>query len=591
MNISFKYVVKYSDVFDEAPEEWEYYIKDIPKSLLLETASHLLGYFNKDSKYKNYVDFLSGFFQKDNTTIFNYIIDKIKYLNQDKFYTEISIISTLSSLTFFEYVFDKSKDFETTADFDTKSFEVNIFKLYLLINTHWADKEERGRKKLNSMPEEKWLQKEPLVVTLSNLDIYNYDLYNVIVCQIHKAGLLFDFLESSEKTKLIYRNLLKKYGILGRLEFFQYFLPLIDACVMRSEGGITISVPEDEEFDTSTNFIDNFVLVPSENDDDFTQIRKNPIYKVSEGVYRVIFPLFVIEKIFKSWYFVLNEINSTVSNSDNKISNFRSFYGQEFSENYLIDRIISDSFPRKFIKKSGYQIRQDFGPSGEPDYYVRDWDKLFLIESKDTLLTSTTKASYDISKIEEELTKKLYYSYDGSGKINRKAILQLISNIEIILIEGVKYDPSCEYSQRNKLNIFPILLLHEDAFNAMGLNYLINEWFQVELHNLSLKGLDVRRVRPLTIITLDIFIIYGCYIADKRLKLHKALDLYASKHLNDYEKTRNISTINSIVSFSYFMKKYISSLRLPLHPSSPSMKGDLLSSITGNIENKSDNSH
>jgi hypothetical protein len=53
-----------------------------------------------------------------------------------------------------------------------------------------------------------------------------------------------------------------------------------------------------------------------------------------KSTYRIIYNLFVVEKIFKGLYFLLRDINDELP-EEFKIKQFKSFNGDEFSEKIL----------------------------------------------------------------------------------------------------------------------------------------------------------------------------------------------------------------------------------------------------------------
>lgn len=57
--------------------------------------------------------------------------------------------------------------------------------------------------------------------------------------------------------------------------------------------------------------------------------------------------------------------------------------------------------------------KNEFGIIAEPDYYIRNGNKIFLFESKDILIPSETKVSNDYENISSELKKRLYYEEKG----------------------------------------------------------------------------------------------------------------------------------------------------------------------------------
>ena len=214
--------------------------------------------------------------------------------------------------------------------------------------------------------------------------------------------------------------------------------------------------------------------------------------------------MFLNEKLFKGLYFKLSEINETLTKSE-KIVDFKSVYCDHISEKKILYSVLDKAFAGRYFKLNGTQIKT-YGINGEPDYYIRDRNRILLFESKDILIPADVKTSGDFRKLRLSFRDKLYFSIDKSKKrIKPKAILQLISVVERLLRnqDFVKFDNELN---SKSLNIYPILVLHDNLFNAAGLNKLINFWFNKELEKLSKKGLNIKKVRPLTVIDIDTLI-------------------------------------------------------------------------------------
>src|SRR5690606_12184290 len=117
---------------------------------------------------------------------------------------------------------------------------------------------------------------------------------------------------------------------------------------------------------------------------DFLTTRTKPFYKVVDGHYRIIFKLFVVEKIFKGVYFLLREINKSLGPSV-QIKDIKSFYGDEFSEQILCYKVMESIYLDKSIRFSGKEL-SDLKIDAAPDYYIRKGNNILLVESKDFLI-------------------------------------------------------------------------------------------------------------------------------------------------------------------------------------------------------------
>lgn len=536
-------ILQYDDVFTENPLPIKDYFKEIPKNVLIQALGHFNGYFKHKSKYnENYIDFLNSYFQDANNDIKNHVLRKTIILEREAhaISNKFEIINYLSTLLLIEDALSLDDDgLINEENFDKKLFEVNLFKAILLKNQEIDIKQTGG---INKIPDSAKtgipLLPQLLITTLPDTEFNNRLDREVFMTQVVKAKLLFDFIENNQQCAAIYSGLLTAFGVSNRQDIFKHFMLLSSFVLTGEEGHTTFDIPNDENFDSNCAFLDIFSNVQVGTDYDFRFIRAAPLYKLKTGQYTVLYKYFLFEKIYKGWYFKLSEINNNLP-KEQKINEFKSFWGQNFTEDYLLRNVLESVFSPKSKHFSGNEIKTNFpAVISEPDYYARDWDKVYLFENKDTLLKAEVKTSYNYVEVEQELKEKLYESNKGSAK----AVKQLIGNVEKVLTNTLVFDT---LSKPTKADIYPILVLHEDCFNAQGVNFLVNQWFVQELQILKNKGLDVKRVRPLTIITIDTLILLQELLITKKVSLNKLLDVYTDKHLK--RKT------NSIIPFSAFI--------------------------------------
>ncbi|MCU0349625.1 MAG: hypothetical protein MUF43_02170 [Flavobacterium sp.] len=539
-------ILQYNDVFTENPLSIKDYLQTIPKNVLIQALAHFNGYFKHKSKYnRNYFDFLNNFFQDANNDVKDHVIRQIRILEREAHATptKIEIIDHLGILLLMEDALSIENDLINEENFDKKLTEINLFKAILIKNQQIDIKQTEGYGNIpDSAKIDTPLLPLLLITTLPDTEFNNRLDREVFMCQVVKAKLLFDFIENNQQCAAIYSELLAAFGVTDRKEIFKHLMNLCSFALLGDEGHITINIPDDANFDSNCAFLDIFSNVQVGTDYDFRFLRASPLYKLKKGQYTVIHKIFLFEKIYKGWYFKLSEINDKLP-KEQKIKEFKSFWGQSFTEDYLLRKVLEGVFSPKSKHFSGNEIKTNFPTViSEPDYYARDWDKVYLFENKDTLLKAEAKTSYNYVELEQELKEKLYESNKGSAK----AVKQLVGNVEKVLTNTLVFDT---ISKPAKADIYSILVLHEDCFNAQGLNYLVNQWFVQELQILKNNGLDVKRVRPLTIITIDTLILLKDLLVTKKASLNKLLDEYTDKHLK--KKTNSIIPFSAFISFKY----------------------------------------
>jgi len=507
----------------------EQYLAGSSREMILTASTFFLSFNNHNSKFNDNRDFLGMFFCAENNELANRIYNRIKEI--EKKGVRVGIINTYSSLSLFEYCFSKVEGPETQLQAE---LEVNLFKAYLALNSEFATKQNVA------IPTAKCSDKELNVPMMMFCMYYpvsdktNYDLNQIWTTQMIKSIYLFQFLESE---KMI-QPLLVAFNNYFNCQMWQDYLKklltlILPALKNEKETHTDIIVEQGELFEENCAFIEKLIILEKDEIDqnDFLTIRAKPFYKVKDGVYRVIFKLFVVEKIFKGVYFILRDLNKSLPEA-HKIREFRSFYGHKFSEKILCYRVMESIYSNSCIRFSGQDLA-DRNIVAAPDYYIRKGNNILIVESKDFLIAAEKKMSFNFNVYEEEFGKSLDFEQIPNGKIKPKAVLQLVNNIRRIL--KTEFHADTDYHYKNVF-IYPVLLTHDHQYDTSGFNELINFWFQDELSILADEGLFIHQVKPLSVVNID-SIIYNQVVLANDISLHKILNKYHESKI--FEKWEN----------------------------------------------------
>ena len=544
MTIDLKHTVEYSSIFDDPVKDLKFYLTGISKSKILLAMSTFINFSVRNSKFKNYNDFLDMYFQSSNQAFAREIKNRLTKFEKPN--VEIIFAPILSCLQIFEFAFDQLSDKDTLSD---PEIEINLFKALLSQNEINTKHDDIARKSCAHLSGSLFDAMFAMTQSYSYSEFVNYVPFEIFYCQLAKSIYLFKFLESTDLTKPLLKLFLSTFNCLDWKEYLNKYLPTALAVLKNNEEtNISISIPQNASFFENCEFIDNLSLSDLSEITvyDFKTIRGRPIYKVSDGLYTIIFSLFVLELCHKGLFFKLSKIHEALpieKKVREKDEAFRGYYCDEFSEKVLVYEIL-EGILGNGVKLIGSKTKSYLGGGGEPDYYYRNNNTLFLFESKDILINAKVKITNDFIKYEEEFKKKLYFDIDKKGNIENKAVLQLINNIKRALKKQFSFDT--KYFE-SKLSIYPILILHDHSFNVPGLNVLVNEWFSIELKKLSSSGLNILNVMPITIIDIDTFILCYDLIKDKKINLRR--------FINEYIESK------SIVSFSNFILQQTASIR------------------------------
>lgn len=543
-----------SILYDEESLKPEDYLKGVDKPTLLKLASFMLGLNPNTSKYNDWHELINMWFRIENCDFAKKIWERCEALERS-YKTKISLLSPVASLKFFEFIFSLP---ETEISQDEITSEINLFKAYLIFLSDTTKNETLSKEYLENLDPELRVPGTLLNQTYPIADFSNYDLGDIFVTQLVKAYLLFEFLESSSEAKYLLDAFYRYFKIHSWKEYFQFILPVIQAHIKHpSEGWTQLNIRKDENFERNIDFLEALSLTEfdAELDFDFKLLRSNPIYRVDKGLYAIISPLFVFEKLYKGLYFKLNEIHNTFSIEERTIKNLRSFYTSNFSENYLLYRLLEYIYgERNYIKFSGKEIKKD----GAPDYYIRNGNYVFLFENKDIFINAAIKQSSNFELLEREFKKKLYFEIKDN-KVEDKAVLQIINNVRQILTKKNTFD---DRYKENKIQIYPLLVLQDSSFNSPGFNFLINYWFDIELKHLNKEGIDISKVKPLTIINIDTLILYSDFLKLKKATLNDLIEAYIrycsfndKKRFKDFEHLK-MTYADTLLPFSFFIDKH-----------------------------------
>lgn len=561
-------LVGYTDIFDDREDNKFELLNGIERKRLLHASAFFLGFANESSRYDDYRELISMFFCSENKEFAQFILSKIRILEKESV-GSINIINAISSLELFEYALSNIHSKSTLSNAES---ERNLFKAYLLLNDENSEKDKIAGKSVEKVVKENYLPELVFSISFAYFDLTNYNLHQELINQFYKSILLFEFLESNEKTHKLLEAFLFEFDCKTWQEFLKLLLTVVlPPLKKQKEGHTEIIFEKDKEydFDYHCSFIEKLCIGDSEvlAEYDYITLRSKPVYKFDEGKYRIIFDLFTCQLMHLGLYFKLSEINNSLT-KENKVSGFRNLYTFNFSEKHLAYHILSRIFSRKkWIKYTGQEL-DDAKVIAPPDYYLRNGNKVLLFESKDVLVDAKIKASKDYEQYETVLKEKFYSSKSGS-KTKKKAILQLLNSIETLLDQNNTLDTN--YKSKN-LRFYPILLTHSSQFDTPGLNKILNKWFMEELKEIEKKRAMKIKVFPLTIINIDSLAYFEDHFRDT-VDLFNAIEQYHSYTTFDEKKKYKseghvrVSKEKTLIPFSTYFFNYMRDRKMLNPPS------------------------
>lgn len=508
----------FEDVYPDAqPKSPEEYLEGCSREDIVKAGSFFAAVKPLNSKFANFRVVAESIFGPDNNGFANEVYKKVREVEKSS--GARIFFNPISSLTLLEI------GLRTTANSTEKTsaeFERAFFDAYLVLNSQFIKKQGEG---ISAPGDIEGYAPLPLFLFCTlypDHDKINFDFRETFLAQSIKAIFLFEFLSKSEPLEHLYKAFLNHFDVTSWQEYLMSYFPITFSIIKKEKGEAHTILnldPDEAGYEKSKNFIDKLALPPEAIPKklDFILLRSNPIFKLEEGKYLLLYDLFIIEKIFKGMYFQLSQINSSLPKNA-RVKEFKSHYGFWFSEQELLYRAMDNLYGGAKVKLAGHEMDSE-RIDGAPDYYVRQGKNILLFESKDFLIDSKSKLSYDLKTYEEVFEKKLYYDFDTDKP---KAVVQLINFIKELLGNSFPMDQSYKYRE---VSIYPIIITHDIQYDVPGLDVMINTWFQEELDELAGEGYYTHRVKPLTIVNIDTLLLHSVPLSSK-IHLHEAIDAY-----------------------------------------------------------------
>ena len=438
---------------------------------------------------------------------------------------------------------------------------LDFFIAYIKMNEIFADRQDSIGKTVPA--EYSGILRATWLSTASLISSYDFSYFSLeqAIYQLIKVKHCTDFLCSYNN------NLFQLYLASKKITSFQDYATKIFPLLMLCNGdAITINGKDK----VSQDFLElynhqNDIEENKENIEefDFLPIRNKPLYLVSENEYVIINRAMIFNKVYNSIYWDCKSIvksNPALGISENR---FRADYTTHFSEGYLVYKLMKRAYENKSVLNfSGAEMKKKM-KSSEPDYYVRNGNKVFLVEVKDSFISGVTKQSFNINSIQEEIKKK-YYSTEGP----EKAIMQLITRIKLSLTKKFIFDQN--YKPQS-LRLYPILIVYDINLTVPGIESLMIEWFKIErdklINELKEFGIIGFQIKDLVILHIDGLIGLTEYIRAGKVKLEILINnhLYRRKLLLKIDKKTSFnelksSVLDSYLSFNQYVMDFIRSI-------------------------------
>lgn len=525
--------VGYKEVFNKSAD-----IKKLIDKIEIEPALEFLTVLNK-FEYKVYNGNLSElkficdeWLANSDNNLKNKVINYYNRLlrenkNQRDSIDYIKIINKAATLRVTEILLSKSSKKNITPVSKYKNDEESLFILYLAINDEIAEREKDFFKKYLDFKDEKKTIRLHLYLGLNQFILNSESLTKKIWTEALKFVLFEKWIKNQKKYNNFIEDYLTQFGVKDLYELFNIVFQLNTFAISHYKF-------KQEIDDNGTKFFE-YISNHQENSSDwseFSEIRKNPLYKLSNGDYLILDFSFLLDKFFSGIYHDILE-----QSNKNNIKSFHQDYSTDFVEKFLLVNALNAVFGKSYMQFDENGIKEHkikgIDNLSLPDYYVRNGNKIFLFECKNSFLSNKSKLDSDYKDIENEIKEKFY----STGE-KKKAVKQLINYIELSQKEKYKFFDNCV--KLEKCTYYPILVTTDLTLTSLGFNRLLNEYMEQDINNLDF-GLR-RRIKPLTIIHINDLLL--------RTTGLKKMDLLIEDYYK-YCKTQKV--VDEMISFSDYL--------------------------------------
>ncbi|WP_417785496.1 hypothetical protein [Tenacibaculum sp.] len=519
---------------DEEEQDILFYLKKISSFTLL----NIIGFSNTNPQ-PNFDNFVS------NPDVREDIIQRvIRFSKENNIREKPRLVSRESSLRLAEIILSNRDELiEENSNGDRDSDEINLLKSFLIINKQVNSKQNLTASEDNL---EKLVDMSiAMMFSTSDIGIFennDLELGKLIYGTITRFEYLIEFLQSNEEYEYLVTALHTYFAQENLEEVSKQMKYLFGKLLeLKVKNGFKFQV-EDED---SLSFLNSLASNEIIEDDDFTNLRNYPIYKLEDKTYSIIDYFFVVDKFYKSVKFILKGSFHKHHNLPAKDRTFFEFFNTQFSEDFLMKRVLDQIFDKPYFIKKAVIDNQD----NEPDYYVRHNNRIFLIENKDVLIAKNIKSSGNIEKINTVLKSKFL-------EVNNKPIGagQLITSINQIVENEFKFDEFV--NTKKNLTIYPILLISDRIFEILGINYRLNQWYLEKVIEKLSDKYNSNFIKSLTIIDIDTLIYWTPHLKKNDSNLRKIIDVHLKK-MNTRKKVNHPDLEEGIIISNKNLTKQI----------------------------------
>lgn len=445
-----------------------------------------------------------------------------------------------------------------------------VFKAYLYCNQIWTNEQLNNRA----------FGFHNIVDASLRIDLpfSEFKFFKDFRTQMYKAIRFFQYAEKDSTLQIILRQFYIDRNVKDWREYIQILFGFFDASL--KVPVVDMSTAPQQAADFMTPFILDHTEIPliapltGKLPD---TLRNKFLLRSNRDTNKVIILSsdLLVDKIYQGLKFDFGRIAEVKALKNEKgkpitQATLNAMLGADFSERHilysLLDLIYSGDFG--YIRKPGKDIEKFFREKdggSEPDYYMRNGNKLILFENKDVLFPVEVKFSKQLLKIKQSITYKIacfgkYPDLNKKEKKGKPKIREVKEGLGQIYfnIYRLGYKPDLYRAFDADIDcvktIYPVLITYDNAYSALGVNAYANKKvtsIRRRLRNMFIKkygkDVDLKRYtlnKPI-IIDIDTLIMYSLKLRKQELNLFDLLDEYNSL-VDKYD--HNLSSFSSFMT-------------------------------------------
>ena len=420
----------------------------------------------------------------------------------------------------------------------TNEEKTRLFKAYLVLCDEYLERISSGESIPDKYTSDDMLKCYMPIQLLTNA----IDAFSDSSLEVIKGKWFFvDFANTDKKFKQYVEDFIKAKGYPNAIEYLGYIFNAIASATVNEPP--TNIMMFGESSGPWINFMNSMCANPKDfvEDDDLNALRSKPVYKIADNKFAILFSKFFVDKLFLGLLFDMASTLASIGTFDDEVVAYRSIkqqVGERFSEQYMLYRTLVNTLSRRMPVRICGQDLHKVVKSGEPDYYARRNNRVFVFEFKDVRLDSQTISSCDYETIRQKLYNTFVFNEEGKPK----GVKQLAHVIEKKLPEVLsKIDTAVP---NGKLKIYPVLVYTDGSFDIEGINYYLNGEFRKVIGSVDARF----QVKDLVMVNLNLLMKLENYFRNGKIDLDKVV--------NEYLAFKESKDILNTVPFNKFLFQY-----------------------------------